>query len=93
MSQRQPYRLNYIVDVLRDLARDTDTELTDALEVLGNGFADRDEEKMRTAFYSAVKAFKANAEALGILNLLEENRFEAAQREAERIEGKRKKKS
>ncbi|MBK8035339.1 MAG: hypothetical protein IPK17_38705 [Chloroflexi bacterium] len=88
---RQPYRLNYIVDVLREAAQDADKELEEALVLLQNGYAQPTEELFVKLLISVVRAYKANAEILGIVNLLEDNQLEAAQREAERIERKRKK--
>lgn len=91
MTGRQPYRLNYVVDVLRELARDADKELEEALVLLQNGYAKPTEELFVKLLISVVRAYKANAEMLGLVDLLEANDLEAAQRKAEHVEKKRKK--
>lgn len=93
MTGRQPYRLNYVVDVLRDLAREVDTELEEALVLLQNGYAQPTDELFVKLLISSVRAYKANAEMIGIVDLLEANDLEAAQRKAEHIEKKKRKKS
>lgn len=93
MTGRQPYRLNYVVDVLRELAREVDGELEEALVLLQNGYAEPTDELFVKLLISAVRAYKANAEMLAIIGLLEINDLEAAQREAERVEKKKRKKS
>lgn len=93
MTGRQPYRLNYIVDVLRELARDADRELEEALVLLQNGYAEPTDELFVKLLISVVRAYKANAEMLAIIGLLEINDLEAAQREAERVEKKKRKTS
>lgn len=90
---RQPYRLNYVVDVLRDLAREVDTELEEALVLLQNGYAQPTDELFVKLLISVVRAYKTNAEMLGLVDLLEANDLEAAQRKAEHIEQKKRKKS
>ncbi len=89
---RQPYRLNYVVDVLRELAREADTELEEALVLLQNGYAQPTDELFVKLLICSVRAYKANAEMLAIIGLLEINDLEAAQREAERVEQKKKRK-
>lgn len=93
MTGRQPYRLNYVVDVLRELAREVDVELEEALVLLQNGYAQPTDELFVKLLISSVRAYKANAEMLGIIGLLEINDLEAAQREAERVEKKKRKTS
>jgi len=93
MTGRQPYRLNYVVDTLRELARDADTELEEALVLLQNGYAQPTDELFVKLLISVVRAYKANAEMLGLVDLLEANDLEAAQRKAEHIEQKKRKKS
>ena len=90
---RQPYRLNYVVDVLRDLAREVDTELEEVLVLLQNGYAQPTDELFVKLLISVVRAYKTNAEMLGLVDLLEANDLEAAQRKAEHIEQKKRKKS
>lgn len=89
---RQPYRLNYVVDVLRELAHEADSELETALVLLQNGYAQPTDELFVKLLISSVRAYKANAETLGIIGLLEINDLEAAQRQAERVEQKKKRK-
>lgn len=93
MTGRQPYRLNYVVDVLRELAREVDGELEEALVLLQNGYAEPTDELFVKLLISVVRAYKANAEMLAIIGLLEINDLEAAQREAERVEKKKRKTS
>lgn len=93
MTGRQPYRLNYVVDVLRELAQDADRELEEALVLLQNGYAEPTDELFVKLLISVVRAYKANAEMLAIIGLLEINDLEAAQREAERVEKKKRKTS
>lgn len=93
MTGRQPYRLNYVVDVLRELAQDADRELEEALVLLQIGYAEPTDELFVKLLISVVRAYKANAEMLAIIGLLEINDLEAAQREAERVEKKKRKTS
>lgn len=93
MSERKPYRLNLIIETLRDLARGTDVELEAALAALVDGYEADTRTDTRTSLVAVVRAYKSNADLLNIVNLLDENNLEAAQREVERLELRRKKKS
>lgn len=92
--ERLPYRVNGCVQGLRTLTRETDS----CLEEVIAGFADAlqddgviDENESSGIFVQLTQAFRSNAQALGVLNLLDESGSEAAMREVERIEAKRKK--
>lgn len=92
--ERLPYRLNPIVQNLRDLARDTDTHLEDAITEVVAAIEDDgviDEQESKDVLISLTRAFRSNASGLNILNLLDESGTEAAQREAERLSVKRRK--
>lgn len=92
--ERVSYNLRAVVGALRDIARDTDTHLEDAIAEIVASLEDDgviDDEEASGILLILVKAFRGNANALNVLNLLDESGSEAALREVERLEQKRKK--
>lgn len=92
--ERVSYNLRAVVGALRDIARDTDTHLEDAIAEIVASLEDDgviDDEEANSILLILVKAFRGNANALNVLNLLDESGSEAALREVERLEQKRKK--
>lgn len=91
--ERHPYRLNAVIAHLRELARDTDGELETvitefAAAVEADGVIETADAHM--ILLALMRAFRNNAHALNILNLLDESGSEAAVREVERHASKRK---
>jgi hypothetical protein len=85
------YRLNAVVQQLRDLARATDVQLEDAIADFVVALEDDgvvDESEFRGILISLTRSFRGNANALSILNLLDESGSEAALREVERVQAK-----
>lgn len=92
--ERVSYNLRAVVGALRDIARDTDTYLEDAIAEIVASLEDDgviDDDEANGILLILVKAFRGNANALNVLNLLDESGSEAALREVERLEQKRKK--
>lgn len=91
--ERISYNLRAVVSALREIARNTDSHLEDAIAeivaVLESDTVLKDDEA-NTILLRLVKAFRGNATALNILNLLDESGSEAALREVERLEIRRK---
>lgn len=91
-AERKPYRLNQIIEALRELARGTDVHLERALAAMTDEYEkDSPQADKRSALVAVIKAYKNNADLLGIVNLLDEGNLEVAQREVERLELRRKK--
>lgn len=92
MVERKPYRLNQIIEALRELARGTDVHLERALAAMTDEYEkDSPQADKRSALVAVIKAYKNNADLLGIVNLLDEGNLEVAQPEVERLELRRKK--
>jgi hypothetical protein len=90
--ERLPYRLNAVVGAVRGLTRETDARLEEVITDVVAAIEDDgviDEAESRGVLIGLTRAFRSNASALNVLNLLDESGSEAALRETERIEAKR----
>lgn len=93
--ERHPYSLNPVLQELRDMARSVDTEQEMVIAEFVAAYDDAviNEAEFRRILVRMVKAFKTNASLLNVVNLLDESGNEAALREIERVQAKRRQQS
>lgn len=93
-KDRLPYALKPIFEFIRDNSRETDALLTELIELVLAALEDDgviDQHEAMDILQRLISADQANSASHSTLSLLLEANKEAAQREMERIEAKRRK--
>jgi hypothetical protein len=93
--ERLPYRLNPVLEKLRDLARETDSSLEDVVSAIITSLEDDgaiDDREAIGILSKATRAYNSNGKTLNVLTLLDSSGSEVALREVERLDAQKREK-